>query len=149
MKLIISFVLLLSTTLCAASGLDGQWNGWGTWTYDGSGAPCDMTLSFSVTQDSFARTHGYFDCTIVGLDLTPATFTKKGEDLYDGNKLVGKITDTTLELTENYDQDVTVKTSILIDGHHFDYKEIWTGSDGNQIYLITGRMFLHNGFSGQ
>jgi hypothetical protein len=147
MKLILGFILLVSSTLSFATGLDGQWNGWGTWTYDGSGTPCNMTISFAVTKNSFARTHGYFDCTVVGLDLTPATFVKKGEDLYDGEILVGKMTDTKLELTENYDQNVTVKTSIIVDGLHFDYKEIWTGSDGNQIYVITGRMFLHNGIS--
>ena len=149
MKIFFALLFILNTSLVMAAGLDGQWRGWGTWTYEGSGTPCNMDLSFSITKDSFARKSGYFDCTVVGLDLTPATFVKKGEDLYDGDELVGKLTDTSLELTEYYDEDVTVKTTIQVDGHHFDYREVWTGSDGGQIYLITGRMFLRNGFSGQ
>ena len=143
MKIIFAFILLINTTL-ALAGLDGDWRGWGTWSYEGSGTPCNMDLSFRVSKDSFSRKSGYFDCTVVGLDLTPATFVKKGESLYDGENLVGKITENSLELTESYDENVTVRTTILADGHHFDYREVWTGKDGSQIYLITGRMFLRN-----
>lgn len=143
MKTLIGFLILINTTFAMAS-LDGNWRGWGTWSYEGSGAPCDMNISFSVQKDSFRRDRGYFDCTVVGLDLPPVNFTKKGESLYDGEILVGKITENSLELTESYDENVTIKTTILVDGHHFDYKEVWTEKNGSQIYLITGRLFLRN-----
>lgn len=143
MKIILGIILLINASL-AFAGLDGDWRGWGTWNYEGSGTSCNMDLSFSVKKDSFSRKSGYFDCTMVGLDLTPATFTKKGEILYEGENIVGKITENSLELTESYDGNVAVKTTILIDGHHFDYREVWTGKDGSPIYLITGRLFLRN-----
>jgi hypothetical protein len=103
-----------------------------------------MRISFSETKTTFERKNGYFDCSVVGLDLTPVTFTRKGEDLYDGEKLVGKITENSLELKESYDENVTINTVIKVDGHHFDYLEIWNDHKGSEIYKITGRMFLKN-----
>jgi hypothetical protein len=143
MKIIVGLFLLVNTSY-ALAGIAGDWQGWGTWTYDGSGTHCDMTMRFEETKTTFSRKSGYFDCLVVGLEVEPVTYTKKGDQLYDGEKLVGVLTDNSLELSEVYSETVNINTTIKIDGHHFDYKEIWLGHDGSQIYNIDGRMFLKN-----
>ena len=145
MKIFFGFLILISTTLSFA-GVGGNWQGWGEWSYDGSGSPCDMKISFNETSKSFSRTSGYFDCSIIGLDLEPVTYTKNGENLFDGDKLIGRITENSLELKEAYSETVTIDTKLIVEGHHADYLEIWTGQDGNQIYKITGRLFLKDSF---
>jgi hypothetical protein len=141
MKIIIGFFVLLSTSM-AFAGFNGNWQGWGDWTYGGSGTHCNMSITFIENTTSFSRNNGYFDCSIVGLDLEPVTFTKQGENLYDGEKLVGKVTANTLELKEAYSETVTISTSMKVEGHHSDYQEIWNDQYGNEIYKITGRLFL-------
>jgi hypothetical protein len=140
-KIFFVLILLLQTNLTFAN-INGEWSGWGSWTYDNGSAPCDMKISFEVSENSFSRKSGYFDCTVVGLDLPPINLKKIGNNLYDGEELVGLLTENSLELKENYSDTVTINTLIKIDGRHFDYQEHWLDQNQNEIYKITGRMFL-------
>ncbi|MBI5742980.1 MAG: hypothetical protein HY952_00360 [Elusimicrobia bacterium] len=124
-------------------GLTGKWTGWGEWTYQGSGAHCDvMWLAFDDRKDYLERKGGYFDCGFVGLASEPAKFTKKGTQLLDvdGNP-AGSYEGNVIKLNEAYSETVDIATTITVSGLHFDYSEIWTQKGGREIYVITGRMF--------
>ncbi|MDA8243320.1 MAG: hypothetical protein M0025_04280 [Elusimicrobia bacterium] len=123
-------------------GLTGRWLGWGEWTYQGSGARCDMKLEFEDTPDYLLRKGGYFDCGFAALASEPARFAKKGSQLLDeaGNP-AGSYEGGVVTLREAYGADVSITTTIKADGLHFDYSEIWTVKDGSELYVITGRLF--------
>ena len=137
--------LALATFLWASismANITGQWTGWGDWTYQGSGTHCDsMKLNYIETDTKLVRKPGYFDCQVVGLDIAEGEWTKQGNNLMVDGEIVGTITDTTLHLSESYDENVTVVSDIAIEGTHFDYSEIWYDKDGSVIYEITGRLF--------
>ncbi len=141
MKTMISLLFLVASSVSYAN-VSGAWTGWGEWTYEGSGVHCDsMKLNFIESDNKLTRTGGYFDCQIVGLDVSPAEWTKQGNNLVSDGEIVGTITDNTFHLTENYDEDVKVVSDIKIDGGHCDYSEIWYGKKGDVIYKIVGRLF--------
>ncbi len=123
-------------------GLTGKWLGWGEWTYQGSGARCDMKLEFEDTPEYLFRKGGYFDCGFVALASEPARFAKKGTQLLDeaGNP-AGSYEGGVITLREAYSAEVSITTTIKADGRHFDYSEIWTEKDGSELYVITGRLF--------
>ncbi len=124
--------------------LNGKWIGQGEWTYQGSGAHCFMQLSFVDTNQYLERKGGYFDCDMVGLNIFPAKFIKKGNDLVDSNgEIVGSYIGNEIHLTEHYDDTVVIHSNIKFDGLHFDYVENWIGSDNQEIYQITGRLFTN------
>ncbi len=123
--------------------LTGKWTGWGEWTYQGSGARCDMmTLTFDDGADYLYRKGGYFDCGFVALDSEPARWTKKGGLLLDaaGNE-AGSYENGAVVLKEAYSENVDILTTIRVDGLHFDYREVWTEKSGRELYVITGRLF--------
>lgn len=126
----------------AAGGLAGKWLGWGDWTYQGSGAHCQMSMEFEEGPDYLFRKGGYFDCSAVGLAVEPARFARKGAQLLDqdGN-VAGSYENGVVTLNEAYSENVDIATVIKVDGLHFDYSEIWREKNGSELYNITGRMF--------
>jgi len=124
------------------SGLTGKWLGWGDWTYQGSGTHCDMSMEFEEGADYLLRKGGYFDCSVVGLNIDPARFARKGTQLLDQKgAVVGSYEDNVITLNEAYDANVDIKTVIRVNGLHFDYSEIWTEKNGKELYNIQGRLF--------
>ena len=125
-----------------AGGIAGKWIGWGDWTYQGSGTHCDMNMDFEEGTDYLFRKSGYFDCSVVGLEVEPARFVKKGTQLLDQDgRVVGSYENNVIVLNEAYNADVGITTTIKINGLHFDYSEIWTKKDGSELYNIQGRLF--------
>ena len=125
-----------------ATGLAGKWLGQGEWTYQGSGAHCYMNMEFEEGADYLFRKGGYFDCSVVGLAIEPATFMKKGTQLLSPEgEVVGSYENKVITLNEAYNADVAIKTTIKVDGLHFDYSEIWLQKDGSELYNIHGRLF--------
>ena len=125
-----------------SSGLAGKWLGQGEWTYQGSGAHCYMDMEFEESADYLFRKSGYFDCSVVGLDIEPARFVKKGTQLLDQNGLVaGSYENNVITLNEAYNDNVDITTVIRVNGLHFDYSEIWREKDGSELYNISGRLF--------
>jgi hypothetical protein len=123
-------------------GLAGKWLGQGEWTYQGSGAHCYMNMEFEEGEDYLFRKGGYFDCSVVGLAIEPATFVKKDGQLLDPDgAVVGSYENKVITLNEAYNADVAIKTTIKVDGLHFDYSEIWLQKDGSELYNIHGRLF--------
>ncbi len=123
-------------------GLTGKWLGQGEWTYQGSGAHCYMNLEFTDSKNYLERKGGYFDCGFVGLASEPAKFAKQGTQLIAENgQVAGSYENNVITLNEAYSETVGIVTTIKVDGLHFDYSEIWTGSDGKELYVITGRLF--------
>ncbi len=126
----------------APAGLTGKWLGWGEWTYQGSGTRCDMSLEFEDGAAYLFRKGGYFDCSVVGLATEPARFVKKGTQLLDQDgKVAGSYEGGVITLNEAYNENVDIKTTIKVDGLHFDYSEIWTEKSGAELYNIQGRLF--------
>jgi len=141
MKLI-AIIFGLLTATCAAAGLSGKWLGQGEWTYQGSGAHCYMNLSFEENDDYLIRKGGYFDCQVVGLNVEPARFRKKGTQLLNEDmNVIGSYENNIIKLNEVYSADVDIFTTIKVDGLHFDYSEIWKKKDGSELYNISGRLF--------
>ena len=130
----------------AAAGLSGKWLGWGDWTYQGSGTHCtSMSLEFEDGADYLFRKSGYFDCSVVGLNIEPARFVKKGTQLLDQDGAVaGSYENNVITLNEAYSENVSITTTIKVDGLHFDYSDIWHQKDGSELYNITGRLFTGN-----
>jgi len=126
-----------------SGGLSGKWTGWGEWTYQGSGTRCDsMALTFEDASGYLDRKGGYFDCGFVALESLPARFTKRGADLLDESGAVaGSYAGGLIKLSEAYSENVSIFTTIKVDGLHFDYTEIWKEKDGKEIYVIKGRLF--------
>ena len=126
------------------AGLAGKWLGWGEWTYHGSstGAHCDMSMEFEEGADYLFRKGGYFDCSAVALDVEPARFVKKGTQLLDQDGLVaGSYENNLIILNEAYNENISITTTIKVNGLHFDYSEIWREKDGSELYNIQGRLF--------
>jgi len=135
--LILCFVLLSST---AFANLDGQWSGWGEWTFQGSGAHCYTFLSFNETNSSLKRNESVFDCDYATLNILEENWIKDGENLLIDGVVVGSVVGNNYKFFENYSETVTIETLINVEGNHLDYKEIWKAS-GNDLYVITGRLF--------
>ena len=141
MKFLFSAFLILQATQSFAD-LTGKWIGTGQWLYEGSGADCQMNMSFTETATTLERKAGLFDCSVVALDVLPEKFTKSGTNiLNDENKIVGTYLNNVLTLTEVYDENVNILSTIKVDGLHFDYDERWIEKSGNEIYHISGRLF--------
>lgn len=141
MTKIIGIVFLVWSSMSFAN-ISGNWTGWGTWTYEGSGTHCDsMTLGFVETKDKLTRTGGYFDCQVVGLDIDPGVWTKQGNNLIVDGAVVGTITENAIHVTEQYSDDVKIVSDIAIEAGHFAYSEIWYDKEDVVIYEITGRLF--------
>lgn len=141
MTKMIAAALLLWSSMSFAD-VSGKWTGWGDWTYEGSGTHCDtMTMGFVETATKLTRTGGYFDCQVVGLDVSPGEWVKQGNNLIDDGKVVGTITDKTVHLVEQYSDTVKIISDISIEAGHFDYSETWYDKDDVVIYEITGRLF--------
>lgn len=143
MKKII-FVILTLTSLNIFADLNGRWIGQGEWSYQGSGTHCFMQLTFVDTNQYLERKPGYFDCDMVGLDIYPAKFKKDGTKLLNANgDVVGSYIGNEVKIKEQYDDNVYINSTIRFDGLHFDYNESWIGSDNEEIYEITGRLFTN------
>jgi hypothetical protein len=140
-KLFLSQFVILFSTLSFAS-LQGQWSGWGTWTFDGSGTSCrDMRLSFDESAGALARSSGHFECDVVALDLPAQSWTKKGPDLLLDGAAIGSVKGDVYQWTEPYNPTVSVRTTITVSGDHLDYQELWIQKDGSTLYDIEGRLF--------
>ena len=125
-----------------AHGLAGKWIGWGDWTYQGSGAHCNMNMEFEEGADYLFRKGGYFDCSVAGLEVEPARFVKKGTQLLDQDgQVVGSYEKNVIIINEAYSADIGIQSVITVNGLHFDYSEIWSKKDGSELYNIQGRLF--------
>ncbi|MDG0815182.1 hypothetical protein [Bdellovibrio svalbardensis] len=141
-NILVCMSLLLVASVSQAA-LRGEWTGWGEWTYQGQGTHCTvMKLKFSESAEKLTRDKGYFDCGIVGLDLPAQEFIKQGDALLVDGEVVGSVQGDLYQWREQYSESVVIKNSIQVSGGHLDYKEIWYDSKGDELYVITGRMFL-------
>lgn len=146
MKFTAFFTSFLFSSFTWAAGLQGAWQGWGQWTFDGDGPGCpDMRIAFQENTQTLKRLGGYFDCGIAGLDLAEATFEKQNGNLVVDGLVIGAYDGSGgYEYTEPYNEQTNVTTTIKVDGKHFDYQELWKQTDGRLLYRITGRFFFHN-----
>ncbi|HAH32203.1 MAG TPA: hypothetical protein DCL44_07820 [Elusimicrobia bacterium] len=136
------YLLVVGGVRQGSAGISGSWLGQGEWTYHGSGAHCYMSMEFEEGADYLFRKGGYFDCSVVGLNIDPARFVKKGTQLLDQDGLVvGSYENNEITLNEIYNNTVDITTIIKINGLHFDYSEIWREKEGSELYNIQGRLF--------
>ncbi len=127
----------------SAATFSGDWQGWGDWTYEGSGDHCDMYLTLSESATQFVRERGQFNCTVVGLTIPQQAFVKSGKDLMLNRQIVGQITADHVEFHEPYNPTVNVTTTMTVSALHMDYEEVWTQKDGSVLDRIKGRLFKH------
>jgi hypothetical protein len=135
--------MTLANTNPAAGSFSGEWQGWGDWTYEGSGDHCDMYLTLSDSTTQFIRQRGQFNCTVVGLTIPQEAFLKNGKNLMLNQQVVGQINGDHVEFHEAYNPAVNVTTTMTVSARHLDYEEVWTQKDGAILYRIKGRLFKH------
>lgn len=144
-----NFLLIaaLIFSLPAFADVSGRWIGWGEWTFQGQGTDCKtMLLSYAETSTEFKRLGGTFDCGVVVLHSDPLSWERRGNDLFLNGVRAGALFPNGFETAEPYDDEGTmVHTKFVREGNHADYLERWIGKDGEEIYLITGRLFFRQG----
>ena len=142
MKILMLLLMFISTS--AFADVSGQWIGWGEWLYQGQGANCPtMSIGFSESPSEFRRLGGTFDCEVVVLHSDPLSWERRGDDLFLNGIAAGRITPDGFETTEPYnDEGTMVHTKMKREGNHADYEERWVSANGNEIYLITARLFF-------
>ena len=124
----------------AQASLDGDWQGWGVWTYQGSGDRCLMHFVFSDSPTQLQRKVGELNCSAVSLSIPSESFIKQGQNLILNGVVVGKMTADHLELHEVYSPTVTIVTNVTMSGLNLDYEEIWYEKSGAVLYKIKGRL---------
>lgn len=139
MKKLLVFVLAL-VSVSAFANLQGKWTGWGEWKYQGSGVGCYTFLNFSENDKVLKRLPTAFDCQVAVLHILEETWEKQGESLVINGEVVSTVQNDHYMMTEQYDENVTIKTDIKVEGNHLDYKEMWY-DQGQELYEITGRLF--------
>lgn len=134
-------------SLPALADVSGKWIGWGEWTYQGQGTDCPtMVIRYQETESEFKRLGGTFDCGIVVLHSDPLSWERRGSELYLGGVKAGVVHPNGFETSEPYnDEGTMVHTKFLREGNHADYEERWVSKNGNEIYLIRGRLFFSTG----
>lgn len=139
MKKLLVFVLVLMS-VSAFANLQGKWTGWGEWKFQGSGASCYTFLNFSENDKMLKRHETAFDCQVAVLHILEESWEKQGDNLVINSEVVGTVQNDHYSMTEQYDENVTIKTDIKVEGNHLDYKEMWY-DQGQELYEITGRLF--------
>lgn len=126
----------------ANASMEGEWNGWAYWKYDGDGPKCTARMNFKESADKFAVLPGMIDCDIVYMEIPSKFFDKKENgELYSENQLVGKWTENTFEWSERYNERTVINVKIKTNGTSFDYKEQWIEDEKKLLYDVTGRLF--------
>jgi hypothetical protein len=136
----ILFFNFLSTLTYA--DINGNWSGFGYWSFDGGSVRCLMNISFLDNNNVIVREKGFFDCDFTAMELPELKLKKVGNNLVDeNNKVVGKNSNNEISFIENYSDTVDVSTSIISHGTNLDYSETWYNKNKVEIYQIKGRFF--------
>lgn len=142
MKKIFLIGFLFSQLTQAA--LNGEWVGWGQWSYDNAAVSCNpMKMTWTENEKSLAINKGIFECEVLVMHLGKTEWAKKDGLLFDeDNKQVGTYTD---ELISLYMPSPNVNTTIHIQVKKtrptsYDYQEVWFNKN-EKLYVITGRFF--------
>lgn len=135
--LLIASILL---SFSALANLHGEWSGWGTWKYDGSGVSCHTSLIYVETTTKLVRKPSVFDCQVVNLNILGEAWEKQDGKLIKDGEIVGSYDENHYTMTEQYTENVQIKSDIILNGNNIYYKELWSEQD-SEIYEITGRLF--------
>ena len=143
MKLIAAILCLIAVN-CSAADLSGNWLGQGEWTYQGSGDHCYMKMNFEENENFLVRKGGYIDCSMISMTIEPARYRKKGTQLLNQDEVVvGSYENNIIKIKEDNTDNIDIWITIVVNGLHFDYTELWQKKDGAEIYNIQGRLFTN------
>jgi hypothetical protein len=130
----------------AHADINGQWQGWGEWNYEGSGTHCyDVRFIFKENEKQIDRQFGRFNCDFVSLDVPPLVIQKENNKLLIDGKQIGSFDENSYQWTEDYSTQVKINVSIHREAKHLDYSELWYDSKNILLYDIKSRVFLHQG----
>ncbi len=139
----IFLLTILFSQLCMAA-LNGEWVGWGQWSYDNSAVSCNpMKMTWQENEKILAITKGLFECELLVMHLGKTEWTKKDGHLFDENdKDVGTYSADEISLympspNENTTIHIQVKKTRPTS---YDYQEVWFNKN-EKLYVITGRFF--------
>lgn len=129
-------------SISAFADVSGKWVGSGEWTYQGQGTDCPrMQIRFQEAQSEFKRLGGTFDCGIVLLHSDPLSWERRGNDLYLDGVKAGALYPDGFEASEPVNDEGTMAhTKFVREGNQAEYEERWVSKNGNEIYLIRGRL---------
>lgn len=85
------FILATFFSLLAEAQLQGEWNGYGRWTFkgEGEGVHCSrMQMYWSETSDIVSIEKGYFDCEYVAMHLEKTSWKIQDGKLLDADQNV-------------------------------------------------------------
>jgi hypothetical protein len=144
-KTLLSFLAMVVFGVSTAhASIQGEWNGWGEWKFDGSGMAC-RTIQFKFNENTklLYRAVGNFSCDQVNMQAPPLTLQKVGRNLVLNQKIVGDFSENRYHWIEPYSATVNVEVTIERNADHLDYQEHWINVKGELIYDINARLFLH------
>ena len=86
------FLSVLFFTQLSSAALNGEWVGWGQWSYDNAAVSCNpMKMTWTENEKTLAINKGIFECEVLVMHLGKTEWTKKEGLLFDeDNKQVGK-----------------------------------------------------------
>ncbi len=140
------FILATFFSLLAEAQLQGEWNGYGRWTFkgEGEGVHCSrMQMYWSETSDIVSIEKGYFDCEYVAMHLEKTSWKIQDGKLLDADQnVVGLYDKKKFEVRmKNPDDSTSIHIQLDRNDGHYDYQETWS-NEYEKIYVISGRFFL-------
>ena len=132
-------VALVSAFSVAQADVTGLWQGYGSWTYDGSSVPCLLTIRYEENATQVRRHKGQLQCDILVMHSDPLLWQKNGAELVlEGNK-AGSWSHDGIQTEELAGDNIQVSTNLnSVTG---EYHEVWSRvSDGAIYYDIRANL---------
>lgn len=136
----IGCALALSTALTVAQAdVTGLWQGYGSWTYDGSSVPCLLTIRYEENATQVRRHKGQLNCDILVMHSDPLLWQKSGPELLLEGEKAGSWSQDGIETQELAGENIQVSTNLhAVTG---EYHEVWSRvSDGAIFYDIRAKL---------
>lgn len=137
---LIGCAVALSTVFTAAQAdVTGLWQGYGSWTYDGSSIPCLLTIRFEENESHVRRHKGQLQCDILTMHSDPLLWQKNGSELLLEGEAAGSWSDAGIKTEELAGENIKVSTDLnAVTG---EYHEVWSRvSDGAIFYDIRANL---------
>lgn len=141
------FASLIIFQIKAHANLTGNWNGWGSWEFQGSGVDCNMGMEWKESKTHVEISRGMFDCGIVVMHLGQTGWDIKDGLLFDEDNVeVGTYDGKELNLmmpSPNENTTIHVKVTRLRPTA-YEYQETWFNKY-EKVYVIKGKFFNSQG----
>ncbi len=138
MSFLMVFVLTLLTWNVSADKFQGLWNGKGRALTQSRKQNChDVEMRFAIQADTFILRGGHYNCETISAEYPYYRFQIKGQDLYDGDRHVGKYLKDRVVIFSKSDG---FELSLVIKNEELYFLESWIdGEDFFQVKAILSK----------